>query len=104
MESTPYTRVMAMATFFQTFNFSINIFTIAKGYTKLALAVKIIGSILIVAAMFVFVKRWAYMGGALVVSLSSLILFGVNFILLVFVAGKSKSLAFMRSLSGLLKK
>lgn len=98
MESTMYTRIMSVATLTQTFYFNINCFTIAKGYPKLSMLTSIIGSVLIILFMWLFVRKWTYIGGAWMVSLSYIILFVVNVALLVVVAGRYKSVNFIRNI------
>lgn len=98
MESTTYTRIMAVATLTQTFYFNINCFTIAKGYPKLSMWTSIIGSGLIIVSMSFVVKQWTYIGGAWMVSVSYLLLVLVNIILLYSVSGKEKSVRFIKGI------
>ena len=86
------------ATLTQTFYFNINCFTIAQGYPKLSMLTSIIGSVLIIFFMWLFVRKWTYTGGAWMVSLSYIILFVVNVALLVVVAGRYKSINFIRNI------
>lgn len=98
MESVSYTRIMSIATFTQSFYYSINCFTIAKGFPKLSMTTSIISSALIVLSMSFVVKQWQFMGGAWMVSLSYLILFGVNVFLLVIAAGRKRSKNYLEEL------
>lgn len=100
IESTTYARILAVATFTQTFYFNINCFTIAKGYPKLSMWTSILGGGLIVVAMSYVVKHWTYTGGAWMVSFSYIILVLVNIVLLFGAAGKEKSIGFIRSVIG----
>lgn len=98
MASTTYTRIISIATVTSALYFNINCFTIAKGYPKMSMWTSIIGSGLIIAAMWFAVKQWTYMGGAWMASFSYIIFFVVNILLLICVSNKKRMLNFIKSL------
>lgn len=84
MASVPYARVFALVAFTSSLYYLINDYSIAIGKPHLYLITTIIGSVLIVSLMPVFVKHYLYIGGALMVVISYIVLFIVNLVLLFF--------------------
>lgn len=84
MESTQYTRIICLSTFTSALYFNINCVTIAKGFPNLSLITSVIGSFLIFFLMPIIVDNYGFIGGAWMNSLSYIIFFIVNILLLFF--------------------
>lgn len=98
MESTSYTRIISIATVTSAMYFNINCFTIAKGHPQLSMWTSIIGSGLIILSMWFAVKNWTFVGGAWMASISYVIFFFVNVMLLVCVSDVHRMSNFIKSL------
>jgi len=82
MDSLIYARVISVSCITSRLYYIINDYTIAKGYPSLYLITTIIGTIMIILFMNILVERYAFIGAAMMVSLSFLILAIVNYILI----------------------
>lgn len=84
MEAVPYVRITAFVAVTSSLYYIINDYSIARGKPHLYLITTILGSIAIVGLMPLFVKHLSYSGGAIMNVLSFVILFVINWLLLVF--------------------
>lgn len=80
--ATPYARIIAFSTIASSLYFIINNYTIAKGHPRLYLYTTLIGSIITMIAYPPVVEEFGYRGGAMMTSLSYLVLAAVNLLLL----------------------
>lgn len=92
MEATPYARIFACVSLTSSLYYIINDYSIARGRPKLYLITTIIGSVSIILLMPVFIKKFSYNGGAIMCVISFLLLFVINYILLLTPIDKSKKL------------
>lgn len=79
MDSLIYAQIISLSCITSRIYYIINDFTIAKGYPSIYLVTTIIGTILIIILMNILVDCYAFIGAAIMVSLSFLILTIVNF-------------------------
>ena len=84
MAAVPYARISAFIAISSSLYYIINDYSIARGKPHLYLITTIIGSVAIVVLMPVFIKYLAYEGGAMMNVFSFIILFVINWILLLF--------------------
>ena len=84
MAAVPYARISAFVAISSSLYYIINDYSIARGKPHLYLITTIIGSVAIVVLMPVFIKYLAYEGGAMMNVLSFIILFIINWVLLLF--------------------
>lgn len=82
MESTPYARIFACVSLTSSLYYIINDYSIARGRPNLYLITTILGSICIVLLMPIFIRHFSYNGGAVMNVLSFVLLFIINYILL----------------------
>ncbi len=90
MEAVPYARISAFVALTSSIYYLINDYSIAKGRPQLYLITTIIGVVVIIVLMPIFVKHYLYAGGALMNVLSFVILFIINWLLLIFTGGKKR--------------
>jgi O-antigen/teichoic acid export membrane protein len=90
MDAVPYARISAFVSLTSSIYYLINDYSIAKGRPQLYLITTIIGVVAIVALMPVFVQHYSYAGGAMMNVLSFVLLFIINWALLIFTGGKKK--------------
>lgn len=91
MESVPYARISALVALTSTLYYVINDYSIARGKPHLYLITTILGSVAIMFLMPYFVARFSFNGAAIMNVLSFVILFIINWFLLIFTNGKIKS-------------
>lgn len=84
MASVPYARIFALVAFTSSLYYLINDYSIARGKPYIYLITTILGSVAIVVLMPLFVDRFGYSGGVIMDVLSFILLFAINFILLLF--------------------
>ena len=78
IESTVYSRILALSSITAAIYYSSSQISIAMGYTKLLLIVKIIGVILLVPMFTIAIKNWSFIGAAWANVFSFLLFFIVN--------------------------
>ena len=78
----PYARIIAFSTLASSLYFILNNYTIARGYPRLYLYTTLVGSIITMMAYPFVVEAFGYNGGALMTSVSYLILISLNVIFL----------------------
>lgn len=78
----PYARIIAFSTLASSLYFILNNYTIARGYPRLYLYTTLVGSIITMMAYPSVVEAFGYKGGALMTSVSYLILISLNVIFL----------------------
>ena len=78
----PYARIIAFSTLASSLYFILNNYTIAKGYPRLYLYTTLVGSIITMLAYPPVVETFGYKGGALMTSVSYIILIFINIIFL----------------------
>lgn len=93
MAATPYARIFACVSLTSSLYYIINDYSIARGRPHLYLITTIIGSISIIALMPIFIKYFSYNGGAIMSVFSFLLLFTINYILLLTPINKAKIIA-----------
>lgn len=86
-EATPYVRILAISTVTSTIYYAINNYTIARGYPRLYLYTTVTGSAIMMVVLPVMARLFSFMGAAVAVVVSYLILAGIN---MLFLAGKKK--------------
>ena len=82
IEAIPYARIFACVSLTSSLYYIINDYSIARGRPKLYLITTIIGSVSIILLMPVFITKFSYSGGAIMSVMSFLLLFVINYILL----------------------
>ena len=82
MSSTPYARILSCMSLTSSLYYIINDYSIAIGRPKLYLITTVLGSIGVIILMPIFIKHFSYHGGAVMSVLSFLVLFIINFVLL----------------------
>ena len=90
MAAVPYARISAFVALTSSIYYLINDYSIAKGRPQLYLITTAIGVMAIVGLMPVFVQHFSYAGGAMMNVLSFVLLFIINWALLIFTGGKKK--------------
>lgn len=88
MASVPYARMASSAALSSSMYYIINDYSIARGKPHLYLITTILGSISVILLMPIFVKYLSYTGGAIMNVLSFVLLFLINWILLLISRGK----------------
>ncbi|MGN1046426.1 MAG: lipopolysaccharide biosynthesis protein [Candidatus Cryptobacteroides sp.] len=78
----PYARIIAFSTLASSLYFILNNYTIAKGYPRLYLYTTLVGSVITMLAYPPVVEAFGYKGGALMTSVSYIILIFINIIFL----------------------
>ncbi|MGN0189657.1 MAG: lipopolysaccharide biosynthesis protein [Candidatus Cryptobacteroides sp.] len=78
----PYARIIAFSTLASSLYFILNNYTIAKGHPRLYLYTTLVGSVITMLAYPPVVEAFGYKGGALMTSVSYIILIFINIIFL----------------------
>ena len=84
IESTKYAQIAAISTLTSAMYYAVSQITIARGFTKITLANKIITSIACIGMFYYLITRWGCIGGAWGLVLSHVIALIGNVILLYF--------------------
>lgn len=92
MEAIPYARIFACVSLTSSLYYIINDYSIARGRPQLYLITTIVGSLFIILLMPLFIKWFSYSGGAIMSVLSFLLLFVINYILLLTPIDKPKKI------------
>ena len=82
VEATPFTRIICFSTLASAIYYNINGYTIGKGFPKVYTITSVIGSVLVMIAMPIMVKRFGFYGAAYMTSVSFIIMAIVNIIVL----------------------
>ncbi len=78
VDSTPYARIIAISSITAAIYYSSSQITMAMGYTKLLLWVKIVASIIVVVTYFILIKHFGFVGAAWGTAISYIVYFVVN--------------------------